>query len=468
MNTLAPTSKTFVLVLSFYSPDGNELSFPLASISAYIKKHLPFVEVHMEPVLAYRKDEDSSPASWAKRMVELKPDLIAISIMSPHWPPMDAYLREVRSLLPDSPLLVGGYQAILASEETIAHPSVDYACVGDGEIATAELIRQLRGESDAALRGIWRSQPDGQIIRSLPILSDDLSDIPLPDYTAFEKNGSLKGVNLSIFGPRDLFILPVMTGRGCPYKCTYCCNTPLLEYWKHKGKFLRKYDPEILVDEFCRLRDKYGVQYFEFWDELFMSNMKFVWQFLDLYKKRIGLPFSINSRVEKMDERFCSTAAEAGCHTIWFGIESGCETYRTQRLGRKMSNQEILTAAENARKFNIRRLTFNIVGMPFETKDNLMETLALNRTIQPEFFYFFTYIPLRGTPLYEFANKNGLLDDSRSAHYQEGLVSGSYHFNIREHAEGVSHEDFNIVCQEMKAFQDQNNRLDFSPEHAAH
>ena len=66
-----------------------------------------------------------------------------------------------------------------------------------------------------------------------------------------------------------------MTGRGCPYRCTYCCNTPILEGWRSK-EFLRKYEPEAMVAELERLRDEYDVGYFEFWDELFLSNLKFV------------------------------------------------------------------------------------------------------------------------------------------------------------------------------------------------
>ena len=150
-------------------------------------------------------------------------------------------------------------------------------------------------------------------------------------------------------------MLPVMTGRGCPYRCTYCCNTPILESWKTKKTFLRKYQPEAMVDELIRLRDKYNVGYFEFWDELFLSNLKFVRAFFEIYKERVRLPFSINSRVEVMNEEFCRTAAEAGCHTIWFGIESGDEEYRSKMLGRKMTNQQVIDAASNCKKAGINR-----------------------------------------------------------------------------------------------------------------
>lgn len=75
-----------------------------------------------------------------------------------------------------------------------------------------------------------------------------------------------------------------------------------------------------MVDELIRLRDKYGVDYFEFWNELFLSNLKSVRVFFDLYKNKIRLPFSINSRVEVMNEEFCKTAQKQS--VILYGLVS--------------------------------------------------------------------------------------------------------------------------------------------------
>jgi len=254
-----------------------------------------------------------------------------------------------------------------------------------------------------------------------------------------------------------------MTGRGCPYRCTYCCNTPILEGWRSKKEFLRKYDAEDMVTELERLRDEYGVGYFEFWDELFLSNLKFVRAFFEVYKERIGLPFSINSRVEVMNEEFCKTAADAGCHTIWFGIESGDEEYRAKMLGRKMKNQQVIDAADNCKKAGINRLTFNIVGAPLETADNMRETLKLNQRIAPEHFFFFPYIPLRGTPLYNIAKEEGLLSENKkNLHYLSAANDKQFTLNMKERPELLTADEYNEICMEMLAFQEANNRLSYS------
>jgi len=450
------------LVFSFYSPDGNEIAMPIASMSAYLKRDFPWVEVLLQPVLILRDAERYSPVNYAKAVQALQPDLIAFSIMSPHWYPMEPYFAELKALMPDLPVCIGGYQAMLSQDQTIQNPNVDYICVGDGEYAIGNLVQHLRGSKDGPVDGMWEKLVDDSVFETEPHQIGDLASLPFPDYDVFAKEDGFKDVNSSIFGPKGKLVLPVMTGRGCPYRCTYCCNTPILEGWKTKKTFLRKYDPEDMVNELIRLRDKYGVGYFEFWDELFLSNLKFVRAFFEIYKEKIRLPFSINSRVEIMNEEFCRTAAEAGCHTIWFGIESGDETFRAKMLGRKMTNQQVITAAENCKKAGINRLTFNIVGAPLETAENMRKTLELNQTIAPEHFFFFPYIPLRGTPLYNIAKENGLLlDGKRNLHYLSAANDRQFVLNMKERPDLLTQDEYNEICMQMLAFQERNNRLTY-------
>jgi len=454
--------KTLRLAFSFYSPDGNEIAMPIASMSAYLKRDFPNVEVLLEPVLILRDAEKYSPENYARMIQDLDADVIAFSIMSPHWYPMEPYFAEIKKLLPELPIVIGGYQAMLSQEQTIESPDVDYICVGDGEYAIGNLVQHLLGTKHGPADGMWEKLIDGSVYETEGHQIGDLAALPFPDYDVFEKEDGFKDVNSSIFGPKGKLVLPVMTGRGCPYRCTYCCNTPILEGWKTKKTFLRKYDPQDMVDELIRLRDKYGVGYFEFWDELFLSNLKFVRAFFELYKEQIRLPFSINSRVEVMNEEFCKTAAEAGCHTIWFGIESGDEEFRAKMLGRKMTNKQVIEAAANCKKAGINRLTFNIVGAPLETAENMRRTLELNQTIAPEHFFFFPYIPLRGTPLYNIAKEEGLLLSSkRELHYLSAANDQQFILNMKERPELLTQADYNDICMEMLAFQQANNRLSY-------
>ena len=132
-------------------------------------------------------------------------------------------------------------------------------------------------------------------------------------------------------------------------------------------------------------------------------------------------------------------------------------------LGRKMSNQQIIEAAANCKKAGINRLTFNIVGMPLESAENMRQTLRLNRTIAPEHFFFFPYIPLRGTPLYEKAQEEGLLlNNKKELHYLSAANDRVFTLNMKECPELLTAEEYNEICQEMLSFQERNNRLDYN------
>ncbi|MXZ32765.1 MAG: hypothetical protein F4Z20_05190, partial [Gammaproteobacteria bacterium] len=135
------TRKKLRLAFSFYSPDGNEIAMPIASMSAYLKREFPDVEVLLEPILILRDAERYSPANYARMIESLDADLIAFSVMSPHWYPMEPYFAELKRLMPSLPILIGGYQAMLSQEETIANPNIDYICVGDGEYAIGNMVR---------------------------------------------------------------------------------------------------------------------------------------------------------------------------------------------------------------------------------------------------------------------------------------------------------------------------------------
>lgn len=456
-------AKKLRVIFSFYTPDGNEISIPIASMSAYLKRDHPSVEIILKPVLILRDKEAYSPSKYAESIKELDADLIAFSIMSPHWYPMEPYFEALKALAPELPILIGGYQAILSQQQTIENPNVDFICVGDGEYAMGNMVEFLSGTKDGPVDGMWEKLDDGLIYKTEPHQIGDIQALPFPDYDIYQINGGFEEVNTSIFGPTGKLVLPVMTGRGCPYRCTYCCNTPILDGWKTKKTFLRKYDPEAMVNELIRFRDKYHVDYFEFWDELFLSNLKFVRAFFEIYKEKVHLPFSINSRVEVMNKEFCRIASAAGCHTIWFGIESGDEEYRAKMLNRKMKNQQIIDAAANCKRAGINTLTFNIVGMPLETAENMRETLRLNQQISPEYFFFVPFYPLRGTPLYNIAKKEGLLlPGKKDLHFLSALNDRHFTLNMKERPELLSAAEYNDICNEMLAFQESNNSLSYT------
>jgi anaerobic magnesium-protoporphyrin IX monomethyl ester cyclase len=446
------TSETFDVVFAYYQRDP-AYSLGLASLSAYAKRELPEVRVHLIPIF-----RDDPVAKIVDLVRALDPALIAVSAMSPTWIPSDPYLRGLRGELPDTPVLVGGYQAIASPEETIRHPAVDYVCVGDGEEPLVGLLRRLRGLADERdpIPGLWEKRSAEEIVRRPPTLVRDLDALPFPDYSIFEREGEIRYLSPRGIQSERLTTVPVVSGRGCPYRCTYCANTTLLELHGGKNGLLRKHDPDAFIDGLARLRDRYGVQYFQFWDEEFLYDLDYASRLLDGYRERVGLPFSMFARVESIDDELCRFAAAAGCHSLWFGIESGSEDYRRRYLGRRMSNERIAVAARVARAHGIRRFGFNMVGMPFETPANASETLRLAKEIAPELTVFSQFLPLPGTPLHELCRQHDLLLEPSADQQMWPLGK----LNIREHEGGITNLQMKGMAAEIMAYLDEYNRFD--------
>jgi radical SAM superfamily enzyme YgiQ (UPF0313 family) len=442
-------SKPFHLVF-FFAQHEYTYSFAVGCLASYLKQEIPGIRLSLVSVL---NTEDL--ATTVRRVVSLKPDLIAVTCMSPLWPFTRRLLSEVRRVLKRTPVIVGGTQAIVAPEETLGQPGVDYICVGDGEEALVELVRRLQGQSENLhpIEGLWEKRANQGVIKTKPVLTD-LSRTPLPDYRIFEKDGDIGWLSSHAIESKKLKTLHVMTGRGCPYRCTYCSNTTLLDLYG--PKFLRRYQPETVIEQLVGLRDRYAVDYLKFMDEMFLNDMDYVYKFLALYREQVRLPFSIFARVEKVDDEFCRIAAESGCHSIWFGVESGSEEYRRRYLRRHMTNEQITRANEAARRAGIRRFVFNMVGMPFETRENLLETLEFTKRLQPELVVFIQFLPLPGSPLYELAKENGLLVELS----EEKQMWSVGQMNIREHPGAATAAELNAILKQMLEYAGENSRCD--------
>jgi anaerobic magnesium-protoporphyrin IX monomethyl ester cyclase len=451
------SARPFRLAFTFYQWDAT-YSLAVAALSAYAKREIPNIEVSLFVV-----SKGDSIEAYRQQLAAFKPDLIAVSAMHPTWLPLRPYLESVKAAMPKVRVIVGGYQAIFSPEATLGHPAVDFVCVGDGEEPLVDVIRRVQGvskpEQSTVRTGFWEKKPNGDVLRSAPLLTPDLKRLPFPDYTIFEKNGSLRWLSPHAIESRDLTTLPVMSGRGCPYRCTYCSNTPLLDLLSSQGSILRHYDVEAFIAELVRLKQRYSAEYFQFMDETFTFDKKHAYRLMDLYKQKVGLPFSCFARVEQMDDEFCRIASRAGCHSMWFGVESGSEEYRRLHLGRKMSNRQILQASEMARRHGIKRMTFNMVGMPLETREDVLQTFELIKAIQPELVIVGQYLPLPGTPLYAVAEKAGLLLEATET--QQMWTIGT--LNISEQPGGVTAGELKQLVDEIMQYLWQHNRYDEGP-----
>lgn len=115
---------------------------------------------------------------------------------------------------------------------------------------------------------------------------------------------------------------------------------------------------------------------------------------------------------EFLDERMFAAFQKANFYKINIGLESGSERVRREVLKRNYSNQDFFDAVSMARKYGLKVYIFNIIGIPGEAIDDHLETVALNRKVQPDWHYTGIFFPYPGTDLYDVCIKYGLVKES--------------------------------------------------------
>lgn len=301
----------------------------------------------------------------------------------------------------DVTILFGGVHASVDPENTIALENVDAITVGEGEEATAEFLDSLeKGTVDTSIPNMWFKK-DGKIIKNeVRMLNQHLDDMPFPDRDLFDTQ-----LYIDKSGTVD-----VMSGRGCPYQCSYCVEPTYQNIFSGKGKFVRYRSVDNLMDEIADLQRRFKFSQINFVDDVFTIDIRWLRKFSAKYKKYFKIPYTCNARIEAMREESYQLLKDSGCFSLEMGIESGSERIRREVLERKMTNRKIIEAFDTAHKYGLKTMSFNMVGIPLETREDIKETIKLNRRIKPSSIQVSMFQPYPGTGLYDLCKKNGWLN----------------------------------------------------------
>lgn len=389
----------------FLYPDinvkGGALSyhFGIGSLSAVLKQG-----GHTTDLLYLYGSYDSAPLF--KKIDEFKPDVLAVTTISFQYKYIRRMLKEIKDL--GLFTVCGGPHVSLAPWELQKTEGLDAICIGEGEYPLLELVDRLESDDDITnIKNIWVKK-DGRIYKNPNRhLIEDLDSLPFGDRELFDYQKVIES---------DYDRAVFMCSRGCPYSCNYCCNSGLRNL--QDGRYVRFRSIGSITEEIEDVISKYKIKSIYLNDDVFTQNKKYVSDFCSEYKKNINYPFEINTRVEHLAEDMLGILRDAGCYRVAMGIEQGDEKFRREVLNRKMSNNKIEQAFRLSKKAGIKAKSFNIVGFPFETFETHMETVKMNRLVQPNSLVVYIFEPYPGTPLYDICVKNNFIEkDSESREF---------------------------------------------------
>ena len=344
----------------------------------------------------------------SETVIQYQPDLVGVTATTATYPLGLECSRIVRRSATDAIMVFGGIHPTICPEDVIGEDSVDIVCIGEGEEALVELCNAVdQKKSIQNICNLWvkdRANPEA-IVRNKPRPFIDLNTLPLQDFHDFSEYDLYRPFDGNVYR-----MLHTELSRGCVFNCSYCVNHYLQNLLKDCGRYHRRKDPVVAVRHIKELRDKYNFNFVRFWDEDFtVLPLNYLRELSPLYRKEVDLPFLIYAGTRTITEEKIEYLKTMGCVTIAIGIESGNQWMRKYVLNRDISDDEIIRKFDIARRSGIRVSAYNMVGLPFETRDMVFDTIRLNRKVKAAASGVWPFKPFPKTRLANLATEFGMI-----------------------------------------------------------
>jgi len=353
----------------------------------------------------------------SKTMDELLADMRAFApelvVVNTGFPSIDSDMeiaKRIKDAFPQTLVLAFGvYFTMLAKEAFENYPFLDLCIVGEPEATFGELLQTLNEKQPALdrIQGLmYREGSDLRVNLPRPLLQD-LDSLPLPDRAL------LKNERYRLPHNNQAFTL-INTARGCPYPCIYCIvNT-------YYGRKVRRRSLPHILEEIQTCREKFGIQEFLLWEEVFSLDKDFVHEFCQaLIDNRWDIHWAATTRVGALDEETLALMRRAGCYLVGLGIESGCQSI-LDAAKKKQTLEETRRAVRLAKQAKIQTMGHFIFGLPGETRETAEQTIRFMLDLDLDYMQSYCAVPYPKTELGEMAKARGWIRADKWSEYDFG------------------------------------------------
>src|SRR5215471_8005524 len=385
-------------VQDFYDTDVRLQPIGLCYLKAEVKKHLPDVEVVIKDYHAgsgrrtvaipkellyltdYYSVADKSPFSTfhqyyhfgksfdeiESEIAEIQPDVVGIaSLFTPYYREVLEVAARVKKQT-RAIVIVGGSHASAAPAALLSSPHVDFVIRGEGERPFVEFLRALRQQTSVERVPNLAYKKDDEFVLNQVGDNYSIDELPFPDLS------DLSPPSYTLAGKPMTFMI---TSRSCPHKCSFCSVHTTF------GTSYRRRVLENVLEE-IELRYQQGFRVIDFEDDnltYYKSDFKELCRRLIVRFPDHAMEFVAMNGISylSLDEELLELMFQAGFSHLNLALVSSDKTVR-ETTKRPHTLQAYLKVVHKAHQLGFKIVSYQILGLPNESLDSMIQTLAFN------------------------------------------------------------------------------------------
>ncbi|MFC1571241.1 B12-binding domain-containing radical SAM protein [Candidatus Margulisiibacteriota bacterium] len=321
-----------------------------------------------------------------KNLEKYLPDVVGISMYTATCKSSLIIADMIKKINKETLIVVGGTHPSLDPFETIKNDNFDLVVRNEGEFS---FLSVMNGENYDDIPGLVYKK-GGQIISTGdPVYIDNLDSLPFPERRAF------------LNSTKHMDVGAMITGRGCPFDCTYCCSPAI---WKRKVRFR---SIENIIEELEFLAKEHSTRIIHFQDDTFTMRIDRAAEICrKIIDKKLNIQWVCDTRVDKLNKEILELMKAAGCVRVKIAVESGNE--ETLKIIKKRINKEkILETISIIKEVGIPFAVYLMIGFPHETNSHVRETIEFGKRLEADYYSLSTLAPYYGTEMYQTLEQSG-------------------------------------------------------------
>ena len=389
--------------------------------------------------------EELSIAQTVSVICEFNPKMVVIDTSTPSIYNDIDVASKIKKEIPECFIVMVGPHVSACPEDTLQKGAcIDAIAMREYDGTLVNIASKLDNVSNikemlCGIKGIAFRDINGEIkINEECDYITDLDEIPFVS-SVYKKHLKIENY---FYSHSRYPIISLVTGRGCPHKCTYC----VLPQTFHGHTFRKRSIPNV-VSEFQYIAANFPeVKEIMLEDDTITADKQRCKEFaISLIKaKATTIPWSANARAE-LDLETLRLMRKAGCRLLCVGFESGNQQI-LNNIKKGTTLDGISKFMKNAKKAGVLVHGCFMVGNRGESKETLQNTLNFAKRLSPDTAQFFPIMAYPGTSDFEYYKSQGWIStmDFRKWITEEGL-----HSSVISNP-SLKHEELVEFCYEAR------------------